>query len=450
MKTVKWLLIIVLFYSGYLFAQSTKNVELKQYIESGTGKYLRGNYTAALTDFEIALEMQPDNRQTRELLSKVIIEGGTSCYSKQQYKQGLAILEKGRRLLPENTQIIELYELIKKQLSGPEQKKVPNSQEPVKKMVLSSSVPTPKTVSKQKQTALTQDEPVSPDILSKSDKDKKDHSPQISQSTKQTVYSAPESNSKNIVFKPDLNPATNGIFLILIIILLIGIIMSFFFYYIQQMKAEWLRYNDALKKDVETIRTGLAEVRDKMQQHFASETEQKKWQGWANAKIIQLIATLEDFGYKKPMNVPLPSQIKQPEQVIVNQREKFLGQVKGLSPDAFVDDLQNLKDTRAQLVKSATTLYEYDSKSALKTLDELSSDPRPIVQANAIWVLAEIGTPETIEMLLKFKDTKEDKVKREFIQVLNNLSKRYDLPESLRLRIKNIIAEEKSNQDWVF
>ena len=102
--------LIAVLSAGFVSAQEDSLVD------RAVKKYLRGDYSGAIDDFERSLEME-DNQKARKLLYKSIVEEGKRRHNNGEYKSALLYLERAGGMNPDDFEVAGLLKDIRNKLN---------------------------------------------------------------------------------------------------------------------------------------------------------------------------------------------------------------------------------------------------------------------------------------------------------------------------------------------
>lgn len=85
----------------------------------GIQKYRQGDLEGAIADFETVLETDKENAKAKEYLLNCYITLGAKLTETREYNKALTFLERASKLAPEDTEIKGLYESVKAKLAPP-------------------------------------------------------------------------------------------------------------------------------------------------------------------------------------------------------------------------------------------------------------------------------------------------------------------------------------------
>jgi HEAT repeat protein len=145
---------------------------------------------------------------------------------------------------------------------------------------------------------------------------------------------------------------------------------------------------------------------------------------------------------------------------------KALKNTKEISENLFSVDAQeaareltykNLASRLSAYKRFASQLkniYELDKENAVDSIKPLLYDPDPQVRVYLAGGLSQLPTPEFADILLQLWRDKDANVRGESLRGLLNFQKRDDFtgifPESLQIRIRQLVEQEKHRDEWVF
>lgn len=123
----------------------------------------------------------------------------------------------------------------------------------------------------------------------------------------------------------------------------------------------------------------------------------------------------------------------------------------------LLNKLMQAKDesTRERIAVMAQNLNEYNPGEALNFLSNMAENPNPIIRSNAVYALAQLATPETIDILFGLNSDPDERVKGEVLKNLKILeekvgNKDVSIDPVVEHKLKYLLASEKSKSEWIF
>lgn len=337
---------------------------------------------------------------------KILQEAGEYFSLKRNYYSAYNYLEKAKKYAPENKEIDELYNLTKSLVEKPS----PERERPTKEV-------SPKEETKKPTAGV----PPQPKII-----------------TQEKIIYLPAKEFK--LSKREFFLFLGFLSLIFFLLLLFSIILSLHF--------------KKLKKDIFTTSQTLKSSFE----HLDKEIK--------NINALQVKSTLQEkedleknikFGLEK-IKTDIFSELKRitpkkrtktvSESLLLQQQERILSELRG--EELTTAEPTSLLEARQRMLKAAVSLYQFNPELAIKSLKEMLKHDNPAVRLNTVLALAEIGSIETVDLLLSILPESDFGVKRTLLELLNKLKSNSLLPESTRQKITLALTEEKKKKEWIF
>lgn len=384
---------------------SPGSLKVEMYLNAATEEYLRSNFAKAVENLEKVLEIEPQNLKIKEFLVKVLSEAGEYFYLKRNYQSAYNYLGKAKKYAPDNKTIDELYNLTKSLVEKP----VPEQKEPTKEITPKEEIKKP---------APTR---LEPKII-----------------TQERVIYLPAQEFK-------LSKRQFFFFL--------GFLSLFCFIFLLSSLIVSLRFKK-LKKDIFTTTKTLKSSFDLLDEEIK------------NVNALQLKSSLEEkedlernikLGLEK-IKDELSTELKKitpkrraktaGESLLLQQQERILSELRGaeLTPT----EPTSLIEARQRMLKAAVSLYQFNPELALKSLKAMLKHENPAVRLNTVLALGEIGSAQTVSLLVDMLSDPDFGVKRTLLEILSKLKNNSFLPENIRQKIILALSEEKKKKEWIF
>lgn len=380
-----------------------KNNIANKYFSIAAEKYVKGDNQGAVEDLEKCLEVNPEHSSAKNMLGLCLTELVAYYYNENKFVDALASLDKLIKLFPNDQKIQGVYVSTKKKVE--EQLKgvldIPIS--PAEIEILFSLLDSPlheqeKMVNLYQgdekalmETVITQARKVQSDLITK--------------------FKTREDKTVSTMIKTYIFTAVGiALFIVLMVLLLIV----------------YIHKRDSRREQIMML--SYEKIVDKLQP-FITTAADKNLKGNEYPHIIK---NINHQGKLRGVEVIEAELV---------ETDKEIGE-RLLKP--FIED-SNI-EVRARAIKA---LYKYNPIKALKDLFIMSKDTNPEIRITVAQLLGQIGTEDSIRILIQMKDETDQKVKREVIKNLYEIfeGRSASLAKNVVESVENVLKENKD--EWI-
>lgn len=429
-------------------------------------KYLRGDYTGAIDDFERVLELG-ENEKAKTLLYKSIVEEGRRKYSNGEYENAVEYLERAQGINPADRQVADL---------------------------LSESNKKIRTAIK-----LEKESKVAVDILQeKITKEKNEKNSyrkkigRISQEKKKLQKNLEEYKDKLDKSRAEIENirneavrgrkifiiffATGGVVFIVICVFLILSLRKLYLtvsenlYQLDEIQEKFSKRMEESEKQGEELeekvakninkmideqktvvkqlsqtgagktQTDIREIKDNLAKNFEQQQEKLIELLQYQARALSASERVEkiDVGDRviTDVNPNIRARADSVELIPKTITDPNIAE-KVLRP--YLDDSNNRVRGNA-----CVSIFQYNPELAIKALERMAESPDKWMRLSAAWAVGEIGAPEAVHILRKLLDDVDEKVKDRAVKAFENMA---ELKEDIAKEIRDMINESKQEDD---
>lgn len=434
-------------------------------IDRAVKEYLRGDYIGAIQDFERVLELE-NNEKAEKLLYKSIVEEGKRQYNNSKFKDAKQYFERANEIQPDNSEVINMLSKVNKKLGA---KAVSEKESRIAVDALQEKVEkerTQKNVFRNRLNSLTSER-------NRLKKDLKEHKEKLQKSLGEIeqLTDTIRKKQKKLVFlfgAGCIGFIAVGVILIIVLRRVYSAsgehqyqleeLGEKFTVRLDEAKKEGGELEEKVAKSINKMieeqkevvkqmsmsvggktQTDIEEIKIRLEKHF--EVEQNKLIELLNQQIrvlsiektekIELadrvITDINPHVRARADSVELiPRTISDP-----NVAEKML--------KPFLSDPNNRVRANA-----ARAIYQYNPELALATLNDMASSPDKWMRLSTAWAVGEIAAPEVTGILRKLLDDVDESVKNRAIEAFENMA---DVKEDIAKEIRNMIDEGKKTEE---
>jgi HEAT repeat protein len=155
---------------------------------------------------------------------------------------------------------------------------------------------------------------------------------------------------------------------------------------------------------------------------------------------------------RKEVVVPPAPPVKERPAPAVTPMQNYAEYQEKQILDIVVDAPSLVKrEAWVRIAERVIGLYQTSSEAALKFLEQLLKDPKPVVRMSIVEALVRIATPETLDIMLKMLKDPDFNVQREVIKGLKTIlaEKIEQVPDAYRKKIQASLEQEVEQGGWV-
>jgi hypothetical protein len=510
---MKKIFIIMLFFCSLAHAETDFDI----YFNAGVEKYLQGDYSNSINNLNKALGSDPGNNSVKKLLLKVYLEAATKSSNEHKYPEAKAYLEEAKKIFPDDPRVEEMYRTIKGVLSRYDPGSGISSPEPANAGPLPPGSKSGLRAMNEEMEALKEaarPRPVKPELPAVKIASVRPQSPQeitvteprimissaapltpvIPERTKAVrEYAQEETATKArarygagktvkapqnqpwvpaVELMPDKARVKPGKALFLKLYAVISsLAITFCVIFLLALKQQSRRRQalndkkisglvgdiDRLSAEKNKISYDLGLEKERCKTEQALNEKLTKELEWSRTQLEQVFRGKQSSG--GGIKLPVPADIRKEAKKIFVEKQKE--EIKNLSVDTGVIREESfssqpvVEQTRERIAVMAQNIYEQSPETALSFLQEMAGDASGAVRSNVIRALGKIGSPETVEILLGLCADTDERVRRETIKSLKQLSQKIannelPLPEEYKARIDGLVKKEYATAEWIF
>jgi len=432
---MKYLLFFI-FTTTFGFSQENIDVLYNAAVE----KYIKNDYDKAVEYMEKVYSLSPQQKY-KNFIIKILYEAANSSYMKQNYKKAYEYTSKALKYTTEDEKINQLHKILSDILKKEETN--------VKKL---TETPAQTQLQQQKE-----------EIKPKGQEQKNvEQKPKFQTTTEKPV----QQETKVVVVE---NKKYKFLFFITLSLFSLSVILFILYQFKIHLKTKKLLQQqiEVLQKENFELKTQLIEAKtesdiykekEKMYQqqikHYETELKEKENQiSVLQEKIITLSKTSVIQLQTKP---PVSSKATIELQPIYDkQQEQILSFLSTIGKPELCTEYE-LEIYREKLASMLKTLFEVNPQKTYAVLHQMINNENPVIRANVVLALIEIGSDETFSMLFNLYERDTDtRVKGEIIKQLVKLKQKIvqnkvSLPESIKQKVLSLLDEEKKKGEWLF
>lgn len=427
-------LLFFIFTTTFGFSQDNIDVLYNAAVE----KYIKNDYDKAVEYMEKVYSLSPQQKY-KNFIIKILYEAANSSYMKQNYKKAYEYTSKAIKYTTEDEKINQLHKI----LSDILKKEETNAQK-------LTETPAQKQLQQQKEETKPKEQK------------------NVEQKPKfQTIAEKPVQQETKVVVVE--NKKYKFLFFVTLSLFSLSVILFILYQFKIHLKTKKLLQQqiEVLQKENFELKTQLIEAKkevdiykekEKMYQqqikHYETELKEKENQ---ISVLQEKIITLSKTSVIQPQTKPQisskatieakPITDKQQEQII-----SFLSTIG--KPELYTE--YELEIYREKLASMLKTLFEVNPQKTYAVLHQMINNENPVIRANIVLALIEIGSDETFSMLFNLYERDTDtRVKGEIIKQLVKLKQKIvqnkvSLPESIKQKVLFLLDEEKKKGEWLF
>jgi tetratricopeptide (TPR) repeat protein len=430
---MKYLLFFI-FTTTFGFSQENIDVLYNAAVE----KYIKKDYDKAVEYMEKVYSLSPQQKY-KNFIIKILYEAANSSYMKQNYKKAYEYTSKALKYTTEDEKINQLHKILSDILK---------KEETVAKKL--TETPAQKQLQQQKE-----------ETKPKEQKDV-EQKPKFQITTEKPV----QQETKVVIVE---NKKYKFLFFITLSLFSLSVILFILYQFKIHLKTKKLLQQqiEVLKKENFELKTQLIEAKkevdiykekEKMYQqqikHYETELKEKESQISA---LQEKIITLSKTSVIQPQTKPqVSSKAKiEAKPITDKQQEQILSFLSTIGkPELYTE--YELEIYREKLASMLKTLFEVNPQKTYAVLHQMINNENPVIRANVVLALIEIGSDETFSMLFNLYERDTDtRVKGEIIKQLVKLKQKIvqnkvSLPESIKQKVLSLLDEEKKKGEWLF
>ena len=407
-----------------VISANLKNDKMElEFYRSGVNQYLNGNDQSAISDLSQVLRYNEKNEKARKLLLKSSLRAMDVLISKNDVEGARALVSKVREFLPGQKELDKPFETIPRRI------------EPERVV----SAPTPRVareIEKPKPQKIRRVEPKVAPVQS-------------------TLEEVAEAGELIAAIPPQVNLMWIVVALgswIVVLLIVIFIVLFVFKRNKQEMLTQMERLMDTKKKEEQEIFERLAlkkreaeeksrlEIIEKFKRDEQIKRDLRTAQELRMRQQREAEATRAKFSSTEPPKVNIQKQ-----EIIVDHYQK---QIQDLMADVPSPKKREAWD---RIATQILNLYAASKEAAIQFLQNLAKDESATARAGTVAVLAEIRSPETLEILFKLHADPHPDVQREVLKHLKALlndSTNGISAESME-KMQKIYMGETEKGEWI-
>lgn len=443
MKRLKSFTIAFLLGAGSLAA--TPQEEARVLYEAGVEHYLKGRWPQAVDHLERSMKIAP-SKKTQDFLFTVLKDAGLTLSLKKNYHEAFRYLEKALRIYPADAEIQSLYQAAA-EMTGKSLKELNLSEQKEPQSSHAVSVIPAKTRSPSPGPSLKPEPPPPGPLLTV---------PPLP--ARERVPAAPGSSSRDLI-------AVAVAFLLGGALVFAGI------------RAAW-RHSQSRVKIAEDFSARAYEKMEKGERNLLEKmlsSEEKEGRAQMVIRLQEeeqkLLAEMrerlkfEENDLRKKLKEGIEEERALIKKVLDEalSRAKEASSAKSSAPASekaqkksienwalLLDQKQGddisvrMGPARRRGSETARLLYRYDPRQAISLFQSLAQDQDREKRLNVIYVLADVGGGETVEILAALTRDADLDVQREAIKALKTLSIADPSP-----RLREILQSIRESRDWI-
>jgi len=367
--------------------------EAQDFFKSACASYIRGNEEKTISLMEQAVKLAPGNKEITDFYAKILAEYGSENFLAGKYGKARGFLEEAGKLQPGNKQIKNMLNLCDKILMK-ETSLQKNGGEKNIKSIIKEFTDQKEKFSKNYNIGIK----TIGKILKESEKEKRE-----------LINLLNRQQNEN---RKKLNRFVFGA---AVGIILLGFLIAIFMHkFMQRLAAQredsLLEHQKHILKELSrssSLRTSLPPL-------FRNSTH-------------EVITDIDPIVREKARRIELIEKELQGEKDPTAATSLLI---------PYLDDSSNR--VRANASKA---LYYHNEKLAVATLKNMLSSSNEWMRASGIWVLGELATEKTIEILLSIRDETKKSVLKQLQKTLERLFKRDDVEKAVKNKIKKLLEE---------
>jgi tetratricopeptide (TPR) repeat protein len=450
---------IIMLLSGIVYSQSDDMVD------RAVKKYLRGDYTGAIDDFERSLEIE-NNEKARQLLYKSIVEEGKRRFNNGEYKSSLVYLERAAGINPDDYEVAGLLKDLKVKLNISDKAKKESgvAVDMLQEKIVSER--RAKDSYRKKVNSISAERNKIADNLRKNESEL--------ETAKLLVEELKDTSRKKQKLTLVIMGST-GLLIVFLGILLFVAIMKLYNasgesqYQIASLEDSFKKRMKEAEEESEELEERVArsinnmadgqkdvvkqlslsaagrtqedieEIKDKLEQYFELQQD----------RLLELLKLqVKALSSEKTEKIDLGDRVITDVNPHIRARADSVELIPRTVTDPKVAEKMlrpYLNDPNNRVRGNAcVAIYQYNPEMSVKALQDMVSSPDKWMRLSAAWAAGEIASPDMTHILRKLLDDVDDRVRNRAISAFENMA---EIKEDVADEIRKMIDEGKNQKE---